>query len=132
MKNIAASIQDRLKNRSRESGVPLNRLLEDFAIARLFARLSDSDYSEQFILKGAQLFTLWADKPHRPTRDADFLSYGAPDPETLESVFNSICARQTEPSDALEWLPGKAAPIREDNLYGGVRTTRQYADSRAD
>jgi len=32
MKNIAASIQDRLKNRSRETGVPLNRLLEDFAI----------------------------------------------------------------------------------------------------
>ena len=76
MKNIAASIQDRLKNRWRESGVPLNRLLEDSAIARLFARLSDSDYSEEFILKGAQLFTLWADKPHRPTRHADFLSYG--------------------------------------------------------
>ena len=76
MKNIAASIQDPLKNRSRESGVALNRLLEDFDIARLFARLSDSDYKDQFILKGAQLFTLWADKPHRPTCDANFLSYG--------------------------------------------------------
>ncbi|MEZ5328662.1 MAG: nucleotidyl transferase AbiEii/AbiGii toxin family protein, partial [Verrucomicrobiales bacterium] len=121
MKNLAASIQDRLKNRSRESGMPLNRLLEDFAIARLFARLSDSDYSEKFILKGAQLFTLWANEPHRPTRDADFLSYGAPDTEVLESVFNDICALQTEPLDGLEWMPGKAAPIREDNLYGGVR-----------
>ena len=121
MKNITASIQDRLKHRARETGVPLNRLLEDFAIARLFARLSASEFREQFILKGAKLFTLWADKPHRPTRDADFLSYGAPDPDALESVFNSICDHPTEPLDALEWLPGKAVPIREDNLYGGVR-----------
>jgi hypothetical protein len=121
MKNIVASIQDRLKNQARSERVELNRLLEDFAIARLFARLSESSYRDQFILKGAQLFVLWANAPHRSTRDADFLSFGSPEPGVLESVFTEVCARETAPPDGLEWLPGKAVAIREDNLYGGVR-----------
>lgn len=121
MKNVVASIQDRLKILSRSEGIELNRVLEDFAIARLFARLSDSFYRDQFILKGAQLFVLWANAPHRSTRDADFLSFGSPEPAGLEAIFNQLCARETMPPDGLEWLPGKAAPIREDNLYGGVR-----------
>lgn len=121
MKNVVASIQDRLRNLARSEGIELNRVLEDFAIARLFARLSASSYRDQFILKGAQLFVLWADAPHRSTRDADFLSFGSPEPAGLESIFNELCARETEPRDGLEWLPGKAAAIREDNLYGGVR-----------
>jgi len=121
MKNIVASIQDRLKNFSRSEGIELNRALEDFAIARLFGRLSESPYRDQFILKGAQLFVLWADTFHRSTRDADFLSFGSPDPAGLEAIFNEVCARETIPPDGLDWLPGKAAAIREDNLYGGVR-----------
>lgn len=121
MKNIVASIQDRLKNFSRIEGVHLSRVLEDFAIARLFARLSESPYRDQFILKGAQLFVLWAETLHRSTRDADFLSFGAPDPVGLEAIFNEVCERETTPPDGLDWLPGKAAAIREDNLYGGVR-----------
>jgi Nucleotidyl transferase AbiEii toxin, Type IV TA system len=121
MKNVVASIQDRLRNLSRSEGIELNRVLEDFAIARLFARLSDSSYRDQFLLKGAQLFVLWADTPHRSTRDADFLSFGSPEPAGLEAVFNQLCARVTTPPDGLEWLPGKAAAIREENLYGGVR-----------
>jgi|694.fasta_scaffold28733_2 hypothetical protein len=121
MKNVVASVQDRLRNLSRSEGIELNRVLEDFAIARLFARLSDSSYREQFILKGAQLFVLWADVPHRSTRDADFLSFGSPEPSGLESIFNELCERETTPADGLEWLPGKAAAIREENLYGGVR-----------
>lgn len=35
----------------------------------ILARLSLSVYAEQFVLKGAQLFPLWMDVPHRPTRD---------------------------------------------------------------
>ncbi len=121
MKNLVASIQDRLKNLSRSEGVALNLILEDYANARLFARLSASRYQEDFILKGAQLFRLWSDHPHRPTRDADFLSFGPPSPEALDVTFQEICGAATKPPDGLEWTVGKAAPIREDNLYGGVR-----------
>ena len=36
-------------------------------------------------------------------------------------TFQEICGVGTSPPDGLEWTVGKAAPIREDNLYGGVR-----------
>ena len=58
MKNIVASIQDRLRNLARSEEIELNRVLEDFAIACLSARLSESSYRNQFILKGAQLSVL--------------------------------------------------------------------------
>jgi len=101
--------------------IELNRVPEDFGIARLFARLSECPYRDQFILKGEQLFVPWADIPHRFTLYADFLSFGSPDPESLESIFNEVCESETTPPDGLGWLPGKVAAIREDNLFGGVR-----------
>ena len=39
MKIIVASIQDMLRNLARSEEIELNRVLENFAIARLFARL---------------------------------------------------------------------------------------------
>jgi hypothetical protein len=32
----------------------------------------------KFVLKGAMLFAIWADKPHRPTQDLDLLGFGTP------------------------------------------------------
>ena len=81
--NIAASIRDRLKNEARARGESLQTLLEEFALGRFFTRLSASDYRNRLILKGAQLFRIWSDQAHRPTRDADFLSQGKPDPTDL-------------------------------------------------
>ena len=121
MKNIAASIKDRLQNLARTEGIHFNDVLEQFALARFFARLSAGDHAEKFILKGAQLFTLWAGSSHRPTRDADFLSFGSPDPTALAATFNEIASTPTTPLDGLDWELVKAAPIREDNLDGGVR-----------
>lgn len=78
MKNLAASIRDRLMNQARASGVPFAALLERFVIGRLLWRLSQSEVSDKFVLKGAQLFALWAGKPHRPTRDLDLLAREMP------------------------------------------------------
>ncbi len=121
MKNLATSILDRLRTNSRENGRTYNLVLEDFATARLIARLSASRFKDRFILKGAQLFKLWADSPHRPTRDTDFLSFGSSSPDGLTAIFREICAIETNPPDALVWAAERATQIREDNLYGGVR-----------
>ena len=108
--NLVASIRDRLMNHSRSSGIGLNLVLEDYANARLFARLSASRHREHFILKGAQLFKLWSETPHRPTRDADFLSFGSPDLGLLKSTFREICGASTDPADGLEWVVLNCAP----------------------
>ncbi len=121
MKNISASIKDRLQNYARENGLQLNPVLERFALSRLFARLSESDFSDKFVLKGAQLFTLWSANPHRPTRDADFLCFGSSSVEKLKETFETISTMPVTPPDGLEWCVTKAAAIREENIYDGVR-----------
>jgi predicted nucleotidyltransferase component of viral defense system len=119
--NLVASLQDRLRNQAREQGIAYASLLEQFALSRFLARLEGSDYAERFILKGAQLFRFLNAEVHRPTRDADFLSFGDHDPEALQEIFTMICQIQPGEDDALTWENIRAAAIREENRYGGVR-----------
>lgn len=119
--NLVASLQDRLKNQGRQQGIAYASMLEQFALSRFLARLERSDYAERFILKGAQLFRFINGVGHRPTRDADFLSFGDHDPAALQEIFATICRITPENDDALIWENIRAAAIREENDYGGVR-----------
>ena len=76
-RNVAASVRARLLNRARETKQDFNLVLTRYAIERLLYRISISQHADQFLLKGALLFDLWFDIPHRPTRDADFLGFGS-------------------------------------------------------
>ncbi len=78
VRNIGASVRDRLLNKARAGKLDYNLLLTRYALERLLYRLSISDQRDQFLLKGALLFDLWFDVPHRPTHDADFLGFGSP------------------------------------------------------
>ena len=73
----AASIRQRLFN-GRPASEDFNTTLTRYAGARLLYRLSVSPHAERFVLKGAVLFSLWSDAPHRATRDVDLLGFGDP------------------------------------------------------
>ena len=120
--NLAASVKARLRNQMRETGESLDHLLTRFAIERLLYRLSQSPYAESFILKGATLFRLWEEAPHRPTRDLDLLGFGADEAERIQRIFAELCAVDVEP-DGLDFRPESVAvePIREGSLYHGQR-----------
>lgn len=117
----AASVLARLLNRSRSTGENYNLLLSRFVIERLLFRLSVSPHAGSFVLKGALLFALWYDTPHRPTKDADLLGFGADDADTLRATFTAICAIDTDDGVRYDTQGMKLAPIREDNVYGGMR-----------
>lgn len=119
--NLVASLQDRLKNEGRQHGIAYGSMLEQFALSRFLARLEKSAYAERFILKGAQLFRFINGVGHRPTRDADFLSFGVHEPAALEEIFTTICQITPQNDDALTWENIRAAAIRDENDYGGVR-----------
>ena len=119
--HIVASLQDRLKNEARSRGENVQTLLEEFALGRFFARLAVSKHREGLILKGAQLFRIWSEQAHRPTRDADFLGFGEPEPSAVAEVFDQICATDVAEDDGLEFDPANAEPIRDENAYGGIR-----------
>ena len=53
LKNVAASVYQRLLNLARQSGRPFNELAQYYALERWLYRLAQSDYRNQFVLKGA-------------------------------------------------------------------------------
>lgn len=121
--NLSASILARLLTLARQRGDDYSLLLNRFAMERLLARLSTSLYADRFLLKGALLFALWYDTPHRPTRDADLLGFGPDDEANLIATFREVAAMDL--GDGIVFDPNsvKADAIREDNTYGGTRIT---------
>ena len=77
--NVAASVRARLLNVAKAQGVDFNQVLVRFALERILYRMTRSKHADRFLLKGALLFTLWYDMPHRATRDADLLGFGVID-----------------------------------------------------
>jgi len=126
LKNVAASVRDRLLNVMTEKGQDYNVLLTRYAIERLLFRLAASKYRTQFILKGAMLFAAWQHLPHRVTKDVDLLGFGDSSPEALKAVFAEICAEPVD-DDGVVFDPAsvQAEPIRAEEVYVGVRVTLQ-------
>ncbi|SEI01998.1 nucleotidyl transferase AbiEii/AbiGii toxin family protein [Pseudomonas asplenii] len=121
--NIAASVRARLLNRARATQQDFNLVLTRYALERLLYRLSISAHADQFMLKGAMLFDLWFDIPHRPTRDADFLGFGAAELPRLEGMIKDICAIQETDGVLFQAETVKASEIRKDANYAGIRIT---------
>lgn len=119
--NLAASVRARLLNLAKAERSDFNQMLVRFALERLLYRLGQSAFADQFLLKGALLFTLWYDQPHRPTRDADLLGFGPSDLESLQQTFMQIAA--IEADDGIRFHPDSVqiGAIRKEAGYGGAR-----------
>ena len=59
------------------------------------------------------------------TKDADLLGFGNADTERINSIFQELCQNVTEDIDGIEFISDtvKAVPIREENVYDGIRVT---------
>lgn len=122
-RNLAASVRSRLLALAKSRGEDFTFVLTRYGLERLLYRLGSSSYAGDFVLKGAMLFPLWSGSPHRSTKDLDLLGFGSPDVGRLVRVFRDVVAIPVP--DGIEFLPEtvKAAPIREDGIYDGVRVT---------
>ena len=86
-RNVAASVRQRLLNLAHERREDYNYVLSRYAVERFLYRLSISAWRDRFLLKGAFLFFVWEETPHRPTRDVDLLAFGDDDPAQLLDIF---------------------------------------------
>ena len=122
VKNVAASIRQRLYDLSRERREDFQLILTRYCLERLLHRLGRSVYSDRFVLKGAMLFAVWTEKVHRPTKDLDLLGYGDDSAEELETIFQQVCRVDVEP-DGITFDPDsiQVEDIREDQEYQGQR-----------
>jgi hypothetical protein len=124
LKNVGASVRARLTRRASERKENVQLALTRFAIERLLYRLSLSPHRDQFVLKGAMLFSLWTPTPYRATGDLDLLGYGDAAPERIAAVFREICGIDVE-DDGVVFKPDtlRAEPARAEDEYSGVRIT---------
>lgn len=122
LKNIPASVHQRLLNLARETNRPFNEVLQYFAIARFLFRFSRSSHANQFVLKGAQMLQAWKAPLARPTMDIDMLGRVPNSPENLKSVVRDCAGVEVEP-DGIEFDPAivTSEVIVKDKEYQGVR-----------
>lgn len=123
-KNISASVQARLLQRSRDLNVEHQLTLARFGGERLLYRLSKSEFADRFILKGAAMLLVWMGDAIRPTKDIDLLGFGDTSAEGLQRVFVAICEVEA-PDDGLMFVADtvRVEAIREGQEYGGMRIT---------
>lgn len=120
-KDLAASVRARLLNVAKAQGADFNQVLVRFALERILYRLSKSAHADQFLLKGALLFTVWYDMPHRPTRDADLLGFGPGDLESIARTFRDIASVEVEDGIVFDPATINVEEIRKNAGYAGAR-----------
>lgn len=116
------SVKERLKNKRKETGKNFDELLVLYGIERLLYRISVSEHSDQFILKGGALLYTLLDNDARMTRDIDVLARKLQNSrENIKSVMESICSISSD--DALTFDKDSICveDIAEDAEYHGVR-----------
>ena len=122
IRDIPASIRQRLLNLAHRQGTDFQRVLQRYAVERFLYRLSASDEVDRFTLKGAALLRVWTGQELRPTRDIDFLARGAPDEATIHTALRAVC-RISCREDGVVFDPARISitSIRIDQPDGGCR-----------
>jgi len=122
IKNIAASIKERLRNVSIQSGKDFQSVIRQYVQERFLYRLSKSIYSNNLILKGALLFIAYEISRNRPTRDIDFLGLKIPNEiDDIVEVIKEILAIKIEDGLRFDSDSVEAEYITEDVDYKGIR-----------
>ena len=124
VKNMGASVRQRLLNYAKANGRPFAEVLQYYAMERFLYRLSMSPHVEAFTLKGALLLTAWQAPISRPTMDIDLLGRTDNAVEAIVALMREISQAEVT-DDGIVFDPSSFAGevIREDADYAGVRTT---------
>ena len=122
LKNVAASVRDRLLARSRGTGEAFQFLLWRYVVERFLFRLSHSPYRDHFVLKGAMLFALWNESFHRQTQDIDFATYGNLETDDFLTALQEVCRADVHDDGAVFHADQiRSSTIRGTTEQGGSR-----------
>jgi predicted nucleotidyltransferase component of viral defense system len=122
IKNISASVNERLRNIAIQSEKEINNLARQYVQERFLYRLSESEYANNFILKGALLFLAYNIDRSRPTRDIDFLgSSVSNNKDEIAKIVKQILQIDFEDGVRFDSDELESEDIVEDGDYHGVR-----------
>jgi predicted nucleotidyltransferase component of viral defense system len=121
MPDMAQSLLDKLKNKSRNTGKDFQLVLQLFCQEEFLRRLQLSQYSNNLILKGGLFLYSISGFESRPTRDVDFLLKNISNAqEMISSILKEIIAIET-PCNFVIYEVKSLEPIAEHREYNGIR-----------
>ena len=99
MSDVAKSILDKLKFKSRTCGISYQMLLQLFCQEEFLRRLEHSQYSNNLILKGGLFLYCISGFRSRPTQDIDFLLKNQSNSEeSIAQILDNIISIHAEES----------------------------------
>lgn len=101
IKNIEASVRAKLTNQAEKTRRPFAEVLQYYAMERFLYRLSQTEHVDEFILKGALMFTVWQVPQRRATVDIDFLGRLENQMSKLETIIEDVCRQAVTPDGLL-------------------------------
>ena len=120
--NVPASVRQRLLNRSRKDKRPYNELLQYYAMERFLYRLSQSDYKDSFILKGALALQVRKIEKFRPTMDIDISQKRNDETsEILKQIKDILSTKVEEDGLVFDLQSIRFEDIKRDAPYKGMR-----------
>lgn len=120
MKNISKSVLDRLKNKTKITGVPFSQLLLILCQEEFLRRLSKSEYQNNFVLKGGLFIYILSAFESRMTVDMDFLLRNKTNNiNTIVKSIEDIISIQTD-YDFLDFEFNGVEEITVEKKYPGV------------
>lgn len=127
MSSKAMSLKAKIKNYAKSSNIAAQVVLQNYMFERFLARMSESEYSERFVIKGGMLIAAIVGLDTRSTMDLDTTLKNLPltEEKVMEAVKN-IC--EINLGDDMNFETVSIAPIRKDDQYGGfcVRLNAVY------
>ena len=127
MSSKAMSLKGRIKNYAKRNNVAAQVVLQNYMFERFLERLSVSEYSEKFVVKGGMLIAAIVGLDTRSTMDLDTTLRNLPLTEKqILTALDSIC--EIDLNDEVSFEIKSVAPIRKDDVYGGycVRLNANY------
>lgn len=113
----ANSFKAKIKNISKDKGIPAQQVQQQYLIEQVLKLISTSSYRDSFIVKGGYLIGQMIGLDKRTTMDLDVTLKGTEmSRENLIHIFEEILCSNT---DGFSFSVDKLEPIRQDDEYGG-------------
>ncbi len=118
MSSKSMSLKAKIKNYAKRSNIAAQVVLQNYMFERFLVRLSESEYSEKFVIKGGMLIAAIVGLDTRSTMDLDTTLKNLPLTEgKIAEAVTKICSINF--GDDVNFETISIAPIRKDDRYGG-------------
>ena len=118
MSSKAMSLKGRIKNYAKSNNIAAQVVLQNYMFECFLARLSVSEHSDKFVVKGGMLIAAIVGLDTRSTMDLDTTLRNLPlTEEKISDAINTIC--KIDMKDDVVFAVKSIEPIRKDDIYGG-------------